>query len=196
MPSPYTTGPWLENIHGAASRVAPNETAFAHRQHPYNFLVLSSWDNPSDADRNVQRTRECWDAMHRFMVDGAYVNYLEEEADPRARSAYGANHDRLVALKNSTIQTTSSTSTTTSVRPRAGRGAATDAENRECVYAAMVMGLSVVAATMTSAHAAPNDAAQIRALEDRLAAAVNARNVDAIMQAYIPDESSLALVQT
>ena len=66
----------------------------------YNFLVLSSWDNPSDADRNVQRTRECWDAMHRFMVDGAYVNYLEEEADPRARSAYGANHDRLVALKN------------------------------------------------------------------------------------------------
>ena len=65
-----------------------------------------------------------------------------------------------------------------------------------CVYAAMVMGLSVVAATMTSAHAAPNDAAQIRALEDRLAAAVNARNVDAIMQAYIPDESLLALVQT
>ena len=38
--------------------------------------------------------------MRPFMVPGAYVNYLEEEADPRARAAYGANYDRLVALKN------------------------------------------------------------------------------------------------
>ena len=27
------------------------------------------------------------------------ANYLEEEADPRARAAYGTNYDRLVALK-------------------------------------------------------------------------------------------------
>jgi uncharacterized protein (TIGR02246 family) len=54
---------------------------------------------------------------------------------------------------------------------------------------AALMCLSVIAAAVTSAHAAPNDAAQIRALEDRLAAAVNARNVDAIMRAYIPDET-------
>jgi hypothetical protein len=47
----------------------------------------------------------------------------------------------------------------------------------------MSFGLTVVA------HAASNDTAQIRALEDRLAAAVNARNVDAIMKAYVPDES-------
>ena len=38
--------------------------------------------------------------MRPFMVAGAYVNYLEEEADPLARSAYGPNYDRLVALKN------------------------------------------------------------------------------------------------
>jgi FAD/FMN-containing dehydrogenase len=99
-PSPYTTGPWLEAVHGAVSRIDPSETAFAHRRHKFNFLVLSSWSEASEADRNIQWTRECWDAMRPFMVPGAYVNYLEEEADPRARAAYGVNHDRLVALKN------------------------------------------------------------------------------------------------
>jgi len=99
-PSPYTTGPWLESVHGAISRRGPDETAFAHRQHPFNFLVLSSWTEASAAERNIKWTRECWDAMRPFMVPGAYVNYLEEEADPHARAAYGANYDRLVTLKN------------------------------------------------------------------------------------------------
>lgn len=34
------------------------------------------------------------------MASGAYVNYLEAEADPRARAAYGDNYDQLVAIKN------------------------------------------------------------------------------------------------
>ena len=100
VPSPFTTGPWLEHLHGAVSRVGPTDTAFPHRQHDYNFLVLSSWSDPSDAERNIQWTRECWHAMRPFMAEGAYVNYLEEEADPIARSAYGPNYNRLAALKN------------------------------------------------------------------------------------------------
>jgi len=99
-PSPHTTGPWLECVHGAVSRVDPAGTAFAHRRHPFNFLVLSSWSEPSEAERNIAWTRECWDAMRPFMATGAYVNYLEDEADPHARDAYGANYDRLLKLKN------------------------------------------------------------------------------------------------
>lgn len=52
-PSPYTTGPWLESVHGAVSRVGTSDTAFAHRWHPFNFLVLSSWQEPSEAERNI-----------------------------------------------------------------------------------------------------------------------------------------------
>ena len=98
-PSPYTTGPWLETVHGAVSRKDPASTAFAHRRYPFNFLVLSSWSEPSEAARNIAWTRECWDAMRPFMAPGAYVNYLEEEADPHARAAYGSNYDRLVQVK-------------------------------------------------------------------------------------------------
>jgi hypothetical protein len=35
----------------------PSEMAFAHRQHPFNFLVLSSWAEPSEAERNIKWTR-------------------------------------------------------------------------------------------------------------------------------------------
>ena len=67
-PSPYTTGPWLECVHGAISRVGPSETAFARRRHPFNFLVLSSWTEASEAEPNITWRRECWDAVCAFMA--------------------------------------------------------------------------------------------------------------------------------
>jgi hypothetical protein len=99
-PSVYTSGPWLEHFHGAAARVKASDTAFAHRQYPYNFSIFSSWLDPAEAARNLKWTRECWDAMRPFMAEGSYVNYLEDEADPLARAAYGPNHGRLATLKN------------------------------------------------------------------------------------------------
>jgi ketosteroid isomerase-like protein len=43
--------------------------------------------------------------------------------------------------------------------------------------------------SIPSARATSNDVAQIRALEDRLAVAAEARDLDAIMKSYVPDES-------
>ena len=98
-PSPYTFGPWLEHWHGAATRVGVTDTAFPHRQYAYNFFVWSNWVSPAESEKNIQWTRNCWDALKPFMSAGTYVNYLEDEGDPLARSAYGPNYDRLVALK-------------------------------------------------------------------------------------------------
>jgi hypothetical protein len=98
-PSPYTSGV-LEQLGGAFSRVPSTETAFAHRDYPYNFSIWSNWEEPADSERNVRWSREFWDAMRPFMGKGAYVNYLEDEADPEAREAYGPNYKALVALKN------------------------------------------------------------------------------------------------
>lgn len=97
-PSPYSAGAF-EHLEGAVSRVGSADTAFAHRQYPYDFSIWSSWTDPADSEKNVTWTRTFWDAMRPFMAAGAYVNYLEDEADPQARHAYGANHDRLAALK-------------------------------------------------------------------------------------------------
>jgi berberine-like enzyme len=79
--------------------VGVTDTAFPHRQYAYNFFVWSNWVSPAESEKNIQWTRSCWDALKPFMGAGTYVNYLEDERDPLARSAYGPNYDRSVALK-------------------------------------------------------------------------------------------------
>ena len=98
-PSPYTSGV-LEHLGGAFSRLPSTETAFPHRNYPYNFSIWSNWVNPGDSEKNIRWSREFWDTMRPFMGKGAYVNYLEDEADPQAREAYGPNYEALVALKH------------------------------------------------------------------------------------------------
>jgi hypothetical protein len=103
-PSPYTTGPWLETVHGAVSRVGRSETAFARRRHPFNFLVLASWEEPSEAERNIAWMRECWEAMLPFMVPGAYVNYLERRPTlapvlPTATTTTGSSHSKISMIR-------------------------------------------------------------------------------------------------
>ena len=43
----------LERIHGAATRVGVDETAFPHRREGYNFLVLAQWMRADDISRCV-----------------------------------------------------------------------------------------------------------------------------------------------
>src|SRR5205809_1014563 len=52
-PSPYT-GIGLQHITGAANRVAPSATAFAHRARQYDCLILSQWDDRSDSPDNIR----------------------------------------------------------------------------------------------------------------------------------------------
>lgn len=99
-PSPYSFAPALEHWHGAATRVAVADTAFPHRQNSYNLIVWSNWESPSDSEKNIQWTRECWTAMKPFLISSSYGNYVSDEGEAVAREAYGSNYDRLVTLKN------------------------------------------------------------------------------------------------
>jgi FAD binding domain-containing protein/berberine-like enzyme len=99
-PSPYSFAPFIEHWHGAATRVAPAETAFPHRQYSYNFFAWSNWVSPAESEKNIQWTRECWEAMRPFLAADSYGNYAADEGEAVARAAYGPNYDRLVSLKN------------------------------------------------------------------------------------------------
>ncbi len=99
-PSATTFAPFFEHWHGAVGRVGVSETAFPHRQHEWNLFAWSTWTDPADTEKNVQWTRQCWDSLRPFLVDGSYVNYVSDEGDVSARASYGPNYDRLVALKN------------------------------------------------------------------------------------------------
>jgi len=98
-PSPITQV-LFEHVHGAANRVAADATAFPHRDANYSFGIYSGWSDPQDSDRQIEWTREFWAAMQPFTTGAVYVNYLSEDESDRVGSAYGANYERLVALKN------------------------------------------------------------------------------------------------
>jgi FAD/FMN-containing dehydrogenase len=102
VPSPYSTV-FLEQFGGAVSRVGVDETAFSHRNVPFNVIVISGWDDPSQDAANIAWARELWTALQPFAAGGVYVNYLgdaQDEGASRIRDAYGAaKYDRLAALK-------------------------------------------------------------------------------------------------
>ena len=99
---PMTPGSfvYLQQLHGAASRVKPTDTAFAHRYDHYNCGALAGWDDAAQTEKNIRWSRDSWAAMQPFFEKDAYVNDLGEEGEQRVREAYGQNYGRLVALKN------------------------------------------------------------------------------------------------
>lgn len=89
----------FEHMHGAASRVPVEATAFAHRFNHFNFSVFGVWDDPKDNEANVQWVRGVWQSAQPHLSGRAYVNYLGEEGASRVREAYGPNYLRLASLK-------------------------------------------------------------------------------------------------
>jgi FAD binding domain/Berberine and berberine like len=89
----------LQQLHGAASRVAPSATAFPHRAEQYDFLILSQWSEATDSDRNIRWTKALFEAMQPHLEASVYVNNLGDEGQARVRAAYGENYPRLAAVK-------------------------------------------------------------------------------------------------
>jgi hypothetical protein len=98
MPS-SASGVGLQQMHGAASRVARSATAFPHRAEQYDFLILSQWSDAVDSQRNTEWTRALFEAMRPHLEDAVYVNNLGDEGPARVRAAYGDNYTRLAAVK-------------------------------------------------------------------------------------------------
>jgi hypothetical protein len=98
---PMTPGSffYLQQLHGAASRVKPTETAFPHRYDHYNCGAMAGWDDEARTESNIRWSRESWTGMQPFCEHDAYVNDLGEEGEQRVREAYGQNYKRLLALK-------------------------------------------------------------------------------------------------
>src|SRR4051812_6810162 len=69
----------IESMGGAASRIAPAATAYAHREPGYNLLLLSQWTDIADSEPNIAWTRETFEALQPHMAERRYVNYLSAD---------------------------------------------------------------------------------------------------------------------
>jgi len=98
VPSPMSSILFFP-IRGAASRVAPDATAFPHRR-GYHVGVYSLWRDRAENDPNITWVRQTWKAMQPFVSGGVYVNELgDDDGVDRVQMAYGPNYDRLQQIK-------------------------------------------------------------------------------------------------
>jgi len=97
-PSPLS-GVLVQTVCGAASRVASDATAFPHRRLPYAPVIVSQWLDAATSEKNIGWARDFWKALDPLAGGGVYVNDLSHDDGDRVRTAYGANYERLAALK-------------------------------------------------------------------------------------------------
>jgi FAD/FMN-containing dehydrogenase len=90
-----------EHFHGAATRVAPDATAYALRASGFNVLVLSQWQSPADDDAGAAWARDSYAKLQPHVSRSRYLNYLDEDdvGDSALAAAYGANLPRLRSIK-------------------------------------------------------------------------------------------------
>ncbi|MGC2198760.1 MAG: FAD-binding oxidoreductase, partial [Stellaceae bacterium] len=88
------------HVHGAATRVDPNKTAFGLRDDQWDYDVISQWSDSAESAGHIQWTREFWTAVEPFASGQVYVNHLDAEEGTRIKAAYTEGYERLVALKN------------------------------------------------------------------------------------------------
>lgn len=84
---------------GAVGRVAPDATAYAHRDAQFVLNVHGRWADRAKDDECTAWTRGLYEAVSPFATGGAYVNFLTQEEGGRVAAAYGGNYQRLRQLK-------------------------------------------------------------------------------------------------
>lgn len=89
---------WFQG--GAMARVAPEDTAFGDRRAPIVIGVEANWEGAEHDEANIAWARLCIEDLRPF-GGGTYLNFpgFLEDRERMLRESYGANYDRLVAVK-------------------------------------------------------------------------------------------------
>ena len=86
---------------GAFSRIAPDATAFAHRDAAMNIGIEANWADTADDEANIAWARRVTQELEPFSTGGQYLNFpgFFEEGEAALRQAHGSNYDRIMAIK-------------------------------------------------------------------------------------------------
>ena len=82
-----------------ASRPAPQDTAYPHRDALYVMNVHTRWDDPADDARCLDWARTFFHDAAPHATGSVYVNFLTEDEGGRTADAYGVNYPRLARIK-------------------------------------------------------------------------------------------------
>ncbi|KQP74053.1 oxidoreductase [Microbacterium sp. Leaf288] len=86
-------------INGACHDVASDATAFGHRDANFALVIAGMWPDPTQNTANTAWVKDYYAAIEPFSQPGGYINFASQDDQPKASSNYGANYDRLRAVK-------------------------------------------------------------------------------------------------
>ena len=118
------TSPLSESIvihlAGALNERADDDGAVGNRDARYMTAFAGQWPADSPGDEHVAWVREAWRSIRPFSTGGNYVNFqTADEGEERVRETYGANFERLGAVKE-TYDPGNLFRRNRNIRPRAG----------------------------------------------------------------------------
>jgi FAD/FMN-containing dehydrogenase len=84
---------------GAMSRVAPEATAFPHRDARWLINIPGTWEDAADDAAEIDWVRRSFAVLEPHLTGGKYVNFMGEDERADAGGAYGDTLRRLRLVK-------------------------------------------------------------------------------------------------
>jgi hypothetical protein len=90
---------FFDHCGGAYRHMAPTATAFPNRNMMFTLGTHSIWPTRDGIEENTAKMRDNWQELAP-LISGFYTNYVDSDVTMAGyRENYGANFERLVALK-------------------------------------------------------------------------------------------------
>ncbi|MEP7035251.1 MAG: FAD-binding oxidoreductase [Dermatophilaceae bacterium] len=91
----------LYPINGACHDVAPDATAFGHRDAAYAAVIAGMWPDPADNQANTAWVKDYYTAIAPYSQEGGYINFASADDQLKVAANYGVNYPRLREVKRS-----------------------------------------------------------------------------------------------
>jgi FAD/FMN-containing dehydrogenase len=86
-------------INGAVHDVAPDATAFGHRDASFAIVIAGMWPDPAENEANTKWVKDYDAAIAPHAMGGMYVNFASADDQSKVAANYGANYERLREVK-------------------------------------------------------------------------------------------------
>ncbi len=86
-------------IHGRVSRVTEAESSFPRRLDQLTYFFDVGWRDPGLANTAISWVEASLAAMKPYSSASTYINYLSSDKPAAVQASYGANYQRLAAIK-------------------------------------------------------------------------------------------------
>ncbi|HEY5744309.1 MAG TPA: BBE domain-containing protein, partial [Terrimicrobiaceae bacterium] len=61
--------------------------------------ILAQWTNPGESQHHIEWARGLAESIRPFSSGGYLLNFLGDEGEDTIKAAFGANYDKLAAIK-------------------------------------------------------------------------------------------------